>query len=114
MTFILVIAYGGQDEIIRSMKRYIMDNLRDILRDPTESLAKLNEATFLPYLDFGGFPSSDLIIRTGGSHRTSGFSLYQSEYSEYYFTDTLWPDFNKVEFLRALDILKHTKKNFGR
>jgi undecaprenyl diphosphate synthase len=84
MTFILAIAYSGQDEIIRAVKRVIAEGV-----DPKT----LTEKEFLMYLDSGKYPAPDLIVRTGGSIRHSGFFLYQSAYSEYYFTDTLWPDF---------------------
>jgi len=66
----------------------------------------LDETTFLPFLDTGRFPPPDLIVRTGGDTRHSGYFLYTSEYSEYYFTDTLWPDFKEREFYKALETLK--------
>lgn len=97
MTFILAIGYGGQDEIIRGMKNFIQEG---------GDIGTLDERTFLPFLDTGRFPAPDLIIRTGGDMRTSGYFLYASEYSEHYFTDTLWPDFKEPEFYRALDVLK--------
>ena len=77
-------------------------------------ISKLDEKTFLSFLDTGRFPPPDLIIRTGGDTRLSGYFLYQSEYSEYYFTDTLWPDFKEKEFYKALATLKDAKRNFGK
>jgi undecaprenyl diphosphate synthase len=74
----------------------------------------LDEKAFLPFLDTGRFPAPDLIIRTGGDVRHSGYFLYQSEYSEYYFTQTLWPDFKEMEFQKALTTLKDAKRNFGK
>lgn len=97
MTFILAIGYGGQDEIIRGIRNFIQQG---------GDMDTLDENTFLPFLDTGRFPAPDLIIRTGGDTRLSGYFLYQSEYSEYYFTDTLWPDFKKEEFYMALGALK--------
>ena len=66
----------------------------------------LDETTFLPFLDTGRFPPPDLIVRTGGDMRHSGYFLYGSEYSEYYFTPALWPDFKEEEFYKALKSLK--------
>ena len=93
MTLILAIGYGGQDEIIRGVKNFVKQG---------GDIETLDETIFLPFLDTGRFPPPDLIVRTGGDTRHSGYFLYQSEYSEYYFTDTLWPDFGAAEFRKAL------------
>lgn len=103
MTFILAIGYGGQDEIIRGIKDFVRK---------WGDIESLDETTFLSSLDTGRFPAPDLIVRTGGDTRLSGYFLYQSEYSEYYFTDTLWPDFKKEEFYLALSTLNNAKRNF--
>ncbi len=105
MTFILAIGYGGQDEIIRGIKKFVQEGW---------DVSTLDENTFLPFLETGRFPAPDLIVRTGGDVRHSGYFLYQSEYSEYYFTDTLWPDFQEQEFYKALNVLKGAKRNFGK
>jgi undecaprenyl diphosphate synthase len=105
MTFILAIAYSGQDEIVRAVKRIIAEGV-----DPQT----LTEREFLTYLDSGKYPPPDLIVRTGGSIRHSGFYLYQSAYSEYYFTDTLWPDFGPIDFQKALDAYALSGRNFGK
>lgn len=105
MTFILAIGYGGQDEIIRGIRNFI---------EQGGDISTLDETTFLPFLDTGRFPAPDLVVRTGGDTRLSGYFLYQSEYSEYYFTDTLWPDFKEEEFYKALRTLKNAKRNFGK
>ncbi len=93
MTVILAIGYGGQDEIIRGIKNFVQQG---------GDIGTLDETSLLPYLDTGRFPAPDLMIRTGGDMRLSGYFLYQSEYSEYYFTETLWPDFKEEEFYKAL------------
>lgn len=103
MTFILAIGYGGQDEIIRGIKDFVRK---------WGDIDSLNETIFLSSLDTGRFPAPDLIVRTGGDNRLSGYFLYQSEYSEYYFTKTLWPDFKQEEFNLALSTLTHAKRNF--
>jgi undecaprenyl diphosphate synthase len=100
---ILWIGYGGQDEIVRATQKAIQSGLK-----PED----INETTFLQFLDSGRFPPPDLIIRTGWDTRHSGYFLYQAEYSEYYFTKTLWPDFGEDEFITALDSLKNAKRNF--
>ncbi len=105
MTFILAIGYGWQDEMIRGIKKFIQEGW---------DINTLDEKTFLPFLETGRFPAPDLIVRTGGDVRSSGYFLYQSEYSEYYFTDTLWPDFTEAEFKKALGSLKDAKRNFGK
>jgi undecaprenyl diphosphate synthase len=62
----------------------------------------LTEKEFLTYLDSGVYPPPDLIVRTGGNIRHSGYFLYQSAYSEYFFTETLWPDFSQSDFDAAV------------
>ena len=103
MTCIFAIGYSGQDEIVRWIKRVIAEWI-----DPN----KLDEKSFLTYLDTGKYPPPDLIVRTGGSIRHSGFFLYHSAYSEYFFTDTLWPDFDEKDFNEALSYFNSTKRNF--
>lgn len=103
MTCIFAIAYSGQDEIIRGIKRAIAEWV-----DPKT----LDEKTFLTYLDTGKYPPPDLIVRTGGAIRHSGFFLYHSAYSEYFFTETLWPDFGKIDFDMAIEFYNSIKRNF--
>ncbi len=105
MTFILALWYSGQDEIVRATKRCLNEGI-----DPST----LDEKTFLQYLDSGAFPPPDLIVRTGWNIRHSGYFLYQSAYSEYYFTETLWPDFDQAEFDRAVSYYQKVQRNFGK
>ncbi len=105
MTVILALGYSGQDEIIRGVKQCISEWI-----DQSE----LDEKTFLTYLDTGRYPPPDLIVRTGGNIRHSGYFLYQSAYSEYYFTEKLWPEFDQEEFDRALTYYAWVKRNFGK
>lgn len=97
MTVIFALGYSGQDEIVRGVKRCIVEGI-----DPTT----LNEKEFLTYLDTGRYPPPDLIVRTGGNIRHSGYFLYQSAYCEYYFTEKLWPEFDQEEFEK---VLKYSK-----
>ena len=105
MTFILAIGYSWQDEIVRWVKRCIAEGI-----DP----AILTEKEFQNYLDTGKYPPPDIIVRTGGNIRHSGYFLYQSAYSEYFFTETLWPDFGKKDLDEVLSSFKNYTRNFGK
>lgn len=95
-TLVIALSYGGRAEIIEAMKK--------ISRELTKKgIEQLDEAAFESYLWTQGLPDPDLIIRTSGERRTSNFLPWQSAYSEWYFTPTLWPALTKREFL---DILK--------
>jgi undecaprenyl diphosphate synthase len=113
LTFIFAIWYGWQDEILRWMKNYIKANLESLKSEDYEDVLNwLNEEKFSNYLDTWKYPAPDLIIRTGWDIRTSWYYLFQSEYSEYYFTPKLWPDFDKIEFEKALFQYNNSKRNF--
>lgn len=96
--------YGGRDEILQAIKRIIKDNI-----DPDT----LDEALFNQYLYTAGQPDPDLIIRTGGDWRLSNFLIWQAAYAEYYTTPTFWPDFDKNELSKALEIYGKRERRFG-
>ncbi|MFA7543353.1 MAG: isoprenyl transferase [Candidatus Cloacimonadaceae bacterium] len=96
--------YGGRLEIVEA--------LREIARKP-ELLEKLDEELISEHLWTRGQPDPDLIIRTSGEARLSNFLLWQSAYSEIYFTDTLWPDFGKYELMQALLDYQKRMRRFG-
>lgn len=98
------ISYGGREEILRAVKRMMKDGLT-----PEE----INENTFENYLYTKGLPPPDLIIRTSGEMRLSNFLLWQSAYSELYFTETMWPDFTKDEFIAAIGEYQRRERRFG-
>lgn len=102
-TVYLAINYGGRDEILHAVE--------DILANPP---SELTEETFSSFLFTKNVPDVDLIVRTGGAKRLSGFMPWQSIYSELYFTDTYWPGLSKDEFQQALEYYKGTKRNFGK
>ncbi|EKE28612.1 MAG: Undecaprenyl diphosphate synthase [uncultured bacterium (gcode 4)] len=113
IVFILAVWYGWQDEIVRWVKNYIKDNLEAIMNWWYEEIMKwLNEKKLSLYLDTWKYPPPDLIVRTGWDIRTSWYFLFQSEYSEYYFTSTLWPDFDKIELQKALWKYRKAQRNF--
>ena len=73
----------------------------------------ITEATMAEYLDTAGIPDPDLIIRTGGEYRISNFLMWESAYSELYFTDVLWPDFSEKDIDEAVAEYRHRDRRFG-
>lgn len=113
MLLSIAVAYGGREEIA--------DAVRDMLREAMASGAELADivAGVCPerierHLYLSGMPEPDLIIRTSGELRLSGFLLWQSCYSEFYFSDVLWPAFRKIDFLRAVRAFQQRKRRYGR
>lgn len=100
--------YGGRDELLRASCAFAADCMEG-RADPNH----LTETRFSQYLFSGGVPDPDLIIRPSGELRVSNFLLWQSAYSEYYFTDVFWPDFDKNELHRALAAYQRRKRRFG-
>lgn len=99
------LSYGGRDEIIRAVRKAIDYNI---------TADKINEDVFSKLLDTSNVPDPDLIIRTSGEMRLSNFLIWQSAYSEFYFTDTLWPDFTKAELLEAIQNYRTRDRRFGK
>ena len=95
--------YGGRDEIVRAVNRFTAEH-------PGEPIT---EATMAEYLDTAGIPDPDLIIRTGGEYRISNFLMWESAYSELYFTDVLWPDFSEKDIDEAVAEYRHRDRRFG-
>jgi len=109
----VAIAYGGREEITDAMKRLIEKRLAD--GTPVEEiLSELEPDALAPFLYTQGLPDPDLIIRTSGEVRLSGFLLWQSAYSEFYFCDTYWPQFRRIDFLRAIRSYQQRSRRFGR
>jgi undecaprenyl diphosphate synthase len=104
MNLVLCLSYGGRDEIIRAVRRLLVERV-----EPEE----IDEENFKNYLDTKGLPDPDLIIRTSGERRLSNFLLYQSAYAELYFTETLWPDFTREEFFEAIQDFQKRQRRFG-
>ncbi len=95
--------YGGRDEIVRAVNRFAAEH-------PGETIT---EAAMAEYLDTAGIPDPDLIIRTGGEYRISNFLMWESAYSELYFTDVLWPDFSEKDIDEAVAEYRHRDRRFG-
>lgn len=111
--FILLIWYWGQEQIIRWIEKFIYDNI-DYIKTQTNIKQILNEEKFLNYIDTWSFFAPDVIVRTWWHNRHSWCFLYQSEYSEYYFFDKYWPDFDENDFNEVIHFLEHTTRNFGK
>lgn len=103
--------YGGQDELIRSIQKILKQNID--IKSLTQDKNFLRQC-IENNLDTFDITPPDLIIRTGGHTRTSGFMIWQSVYSEWYFTDTLWPDFDEKELDNAIEYFYNCIRNFGK
>lgn len=104
ITTTFALNYGGRDEILRAIKKIVQAKLK-----PDE----ITEEVFGSYLDTAGIPDPDLIIRTGGEKRLSGYLPWQSVYAELYFTPTLFPDFSPDELDKALNDFRKRDRRFG-
>lgn len=104
MTLGVALNYGGRAEILEAIRKLISNGLK-----PEE----LDEEAFKKYLYTNDFPDVDLVIRTGGEYRTSNLLIWQTAYSEYYFTPVLWPDFNEKELEKALTAFSQRQRRFG-
>ena len=99
--------YGGRDEIVHAARRYAEDYAAGRAR------GELTEEGFGAYLYSAGIPNPDLLIRPGGEMRISNFLLWQCAYSEFYFTDVLWPDFTADELERAIAEFQRRDRRYG-
>ena len=104
----VAVAYGGRWDIVEAAKRLAAD-----VANGTLSLAAINESTFAERLQLAGAPDADLLIRTGGEERISNFLLWNLAYAELYFTDVLWPEFDKDEFDKALAFFAGKQRRYG-
>lgn len=99
--------YGGRDEIVQAAKRYAHALAAG------ETQEELTEEVFSSYLYSAGIPDPDLLIRPGGEKRISNFLLWQCAYSEFYFTDILWPDFTSEDLDRAIEEFRRRDRRYG-
>ena len=109
----VMIAYGGRHEITAAVRDLLQDQIA-AGKSIEEALAELKPEALSEYLYTSGQPDPDLIIRTSGEIRLSGFLLWQSAYAEYYFCDSFWPAFRKIDFLRALRAYHQRQRRFGK
>jgi undecaprenyl diphosphate synthase len=109
MVLSLALSYGGRDEIANAASRMVRDGLagKIIPEDVNKELCQR-------YLYTNGFPDPDLLIRTGGEYRISNFLLWQMAYTEFYFTDILWPEFREPNLMEAIAEYQKRERRFGR
>ena len=112
-TLHVAVGYGGREEIADAVRRLLAE-YGDKSLDLAEAAGLVTPDEIARHLYTAGMPDPDLIIRTSGEVRLSGFLLWQSAHAEYYFADTYWPDFRKVDFLRALRSYAQRRRRFGR
>ncbi|MDP2839758.1 MAG: isoprenyl transferase [Syntrophales bacterium] len=109
MVLNLALSYGGRDEIATAAGRMVSDSLAGKIKpaDVTKELCQR-------YLYTSALPDPDLLIRTGGEYRISNFLLWQMAYTEFYFTDILWPDFREPDLMEAIAEYQQRERRFGR
>jgi undecaprenyl diphosphate synthase len=112
LTLIIFLSYSGKWDILQAAKKLVLE-----LKDDPECDRKINGLTisdFDKYLITADVPDPDLIVRTSGEHRLSNYLLWQGAYSEFYFTETLWPDFRKEQFREALNSYAKRDRRYGK
>jgi undecaprenyl diphosphate synthase len=106
--FQIALNYGGRDELVRAIQAIHHD-----VQSGSLTWDQVDETCITSHLDTCGLPDPDLLIRTCGEQRISNFLLWQSAYTEFYFTPVAWPDFSKEELSRAVDAYNHRERKFG-
>ena len=105
----IAVSYGGRAEIVDAVK-----SIANQIQDEQITPADIDEDMFASHLYTDGIPDPDLIIRTSGEERLSGFLLWQSAYSELYFTEVYWPAFRMIDFWRAIRVYQQRERRFGK
>ena len=105
ITVTLAMSYGGRDEIVRAVKKCV---------DNKEDIEKLTEKKFAKYLDTAGTPEPDLIVRTSGEQRMSGYMMWQSQYSEFYFPEWHFPEFSPDKLDEVIEEFQNRQRRFGK
>lgn len=107
ITFQIAMNYGSRDEITRAVQKLMAD-------EKAGKVLQIDEQTLASYLDTADVPDPDLLIRTSGEERLSNFLMWQLAYTEFYFTDVLWPDFNKEELIKAIEKYNKRERRYGK
>lgn len=108
LTLIIALSYSSKWEIAEATRHITNDVIRGRLKE-----SDINEETIAKYLTTQGVPDPDLLVRTGGEIRISNFLLWQCAYSEFYFTDTFWPDFGEEDFYKAILEYQRRERRYG-
>jgi undecaprenyl diphosphate synthase len=106
LTLTVAANYGGQWDVVQAVQRWHRCH-------PSEPLVRLTQEQLAKHLCTAAMPDPDLLIRTGGEQRISNFLLWQCAYTELYFTDVLWPDFDEVQLTKALSWYSDRTRRFG-
>jgi undecaprenyl diphosphate synthase len=109
LKLVLALSYSSRWEIINAVKKIATD-----VKNGKLEIDNINTELFSSYLTTKGIPDPDLLIRTSGEIRLSNFLLWQLSYSEFYFTEKLWPDFGKEDFLNAIFAYQNRERRFGK
>ena len=111
LTFTIALNYGGRKDIVDAVKSLASDMKSRGMS--LEDMENLDEETFGNHISTAGMPDPDIIIRTGGEMRLSNFLLWQCAYSEFIFTDVYWPEFDRKELLKCIDIFNRRNRRYG-
>jgi undecaprenyl diphosphate synthase len=109
MVLTLALNYGGRDEILRAVKNMLNDFQQGKINPVV-----VNTETIHRYLDTWNMPDPDLLIRTSGEYRLSNFLLWQCAYTEFFFTNTLWPDFGREDLMKAVGEFQKRERRYGK
>lgn len=109
----IAVGYGGRQEIVDAVRKIIRESVAEGV-DASELEERITTDAISRRLYTSGQPDPDLVIRTSGEQRLSGFLLWQTAYSEIWFTDTYWPEFRRIDFLRALRDFSQRSRRFGK
>lgn len=113
LTVNIAVGYGGREEITEAVRRLLRKGEADGLT-PSQISKNLSVQDIAQHMYTAGQPDPDLVIRTSGEQRLSGFLMWQSAHSEYYFCEAYWPDFRKIDFYRALRDYAQRERRLGR
>jgi len=113
MSLTIAVAYGGRDEIVDAVRALLAEQEKQGCTF-SDAIRQITSSSIARHLYAAGSPDPDLIIRTSGEIRLSGFMLWQSAYSEFYFCDVPWPARRKIDFLRAVRAFQQRKRRFGK
>ncbi len=112
LTLIIFLSYSGKWDILQAAKKMVTEALEN--PDMADDIINMDNAGFDRYLATAGIPDPDLIVRTSGESRLSNYLLWQGAYAEWLFVDTLWPDFRKDEFRKALEYYSKRDRRYGK
>jgi short-chain Z-isoprenyl diphosphate synthase len=113
MVLNVALGYGGREEIVAAVKSLLREKASET-PDPAALVEAVSSEAIQRHLYTAGLPDPDFVIRTSGEVRLSGFLLWQTAYSEFYFCEAFWPSFRKVDFLRAIRSFQARQRRFGR